>query len=96
MSVIIKPLITEKSTELSEDQNTFTFLVDVKANKIQVKSEIEATYGVSVDSVRTLRVLPKYKTRYTKTGIVSGKTNAYKKAMVKVSEGDTLDLYNNL
>ncbi|QSS97747.1 50S ribosomal protein L23 [Psychroflexus sp. ALD_RP9] len=96
MSVILKPLITEKSSDLSEVQNTFTFLVDVKANKVQIKNEIESTYNVSVDKVRTLRVLPKYKTRYTKTGIVSGKTNEYKKAMVKVAEGDTLDLYNNL
>ncbi|SHE53483.1 LSU ribosomal protein L23P [Psychroflexus salarius] len=96
MSVILKPLITEKSTDQSEVQNTFTFLVDVKANKVQIKNEIESTYNVSVDKVRTLRVLPKYKTRYTKTGIVSGKTNAYKKAMIKVAEGDTLDLYNNL
>ncbi|PJX21873.1 50S ribosomal protein L23 [Psychroflexus sp. S27] len=96
MSVIIKPLITEKSTHLSETANTFVFLVDEKANKVQIKNEVESIYGVSVDQVRTMRVLPKFKTRYTKTGIVSGKTNSYKKAMIKVSEGDTIDIYNNL
>lgn len=96
MRVIIKPLITEKSTHQSEVENTFVFLVNERANKVQIKNEIESTYGVSVDKVRTMRVLPKFKTRYTKTGIVSGKTNSYKKAMIKVSEGETIDIYNNL
>lgn len=96
MSILIKPIITEKATRLSELQNSFTFEVAKSANKIQIKEAVESTYGVSVDKVRTLNVRPDRRTRYTKTGIVTGKTNAVKKAVVKVADGDTIDLYSNL
>ncbi len=96
MSILIKPIITEKATRLSELLNSFTFEVAKSANKIQIKEAVESTYGVSVDKVRTLNVRPDRRTRYTKTGIVTGKTNAIKKAVVKVADGDTIDLYSNL
>ncbi|WP_010521640.1 50S ribosomal protein L23 [Aquimarina agarivorans] len=96
MSILIKPIITEKATAASELRNCFSFVVNKKANKVEIKKAVEAAYGVSVDKVRTINVRPDRNTRYTKTGIVTGKTNAYKKAIVQVAEGDTIDLYSNL
>ncbi|PIF00011.1 MAG: 50S ribosomal protein L23 [Maribacter sp.] len=96
MSVLIKPIITEKMTADSELHNRYGFVVDPKANKIQIKDAVEATYGVSVKKVRTMNYGPKRKTRYTKTGIQHGKTNAIKKAIVDVVEGDIIDFYSNL
>ena len=96
MSILIKPIITEKATAASELRNCFSFVVNKKANKIEIKQAVEAAYGVSVDKVRTINVRPDRNTRYTKTGIVTGKTNAVKKAIVQVAEGDTIDLYSNL
>lgn len=96
MNVIIKPIITEKATSNSELNNCYTFLVNIKANKIQIKKEVESIYGVSVNKVRTLNYGPLRKTKYTKTGIQNGKTNAKKKAVIHLVEGDTIDFYSNL
>ena len=96
MSILIKPIITEKATNDSEMNNRFSFVVNNKANKIEIKKAVESAYGVSVEKVRTMNVRPDRRTRYTKTGIVTGKTNAYKKAIVQLAEGETIDLYANL
>ena len=96
MSVLIKPIITEKATADSELNNRYGFIVDTKANKLQIKDAVEATYGVSVEKVRTMNVRPDRRVRYTKSGIQTGKTNAYKKAIVQVAEGDTIDFYENI
>ena len=96
MSILIKPIITEKATTMSELKNVFTFEVDPKANKIEIKNAVEAAYGVSVEKVRTINVRPDRRTRYTKTGIQHGKTNAVKKAMVQLAEGEMIDLYANM
>ncbi|EDP97972.1 50S ribosomal protein L23 [Kordia algicida OT-1] len=96
MSILIKPVVTEKATADSELNNRYTFLVNVKANKVEIKKTIEATYGVSVEKVRTMNYGPDRKTRYTKTGIQHGKTNATKKAIVDVAEGDIIDFYSNI
>lgn len=96
MSILIKPIITEKATNDSELNNRFAFVVNNKANKIEIKNAVEAAYGVSVEKVRTINVRPDRKTRYTKSGMITGKTNAYKKALVQVAEGETIDLYSNL
>lgn len=96
MSVLIKPIITEKMTADSELYNRYGFVVDQKANKIQIKEAVEKAYGVSVNKVRTMIYGPKRKTRYTKTGVQHGKTNSYKKAIIDVAEGDVIDFYNNL
>ncbi len=96
MSILIKPVITEKATADSEMNNRFTFVVSNKANKIQIKEAIESAYGVSVTKIRTINVRPDRKTRYTKSGMITGKTSAYKKAIVQVAEGETIDLYSNL
>jgi len=96
MSILIKPIITEKATTNGELNNCFTFQVDTKANKIEIKKAVEAAYGVSVEKVRTMNVRPDRSTKYTKTGIQHGKTNAVKKAIVQLAEGDTIDLYSNM
>ncbi|NJB72746.1 large subunit ribosomal protein L23 [Saonia flava] len=96
MSVLIKPIITEKMTADSELYNRYGFMVDPKANKLQIKEAVEAAYGVSVEKVRTMNYGPSRKSRYTKTGVQHGKTNAIKKAIVDVAEGDIIDFYSNL
>lgn len=96
MSVLIKPIITEKMTTDSELHNRYGFVVVPTANKLQIKDAVEATYGVSVEKVRTMNYGPTRKSRYTKTGVQHGKTNAYKKAIVDIADGDTIDFYSNL
>ncbi len=96
MSVLIKPIITEKMTSDSELYNRYGFIVDPGANKLQIKDAVEATYGVSVKKVRTMNYGPSRRTRYTKTGIQHGKTSGFKKAIVDVEEGDIIDFYSNL
>jgi large subunit ribosomal protein L23 len=96
MNIIIKPIITEKVTKEGELSNRFGFVVDRKANKIQIKNAVEAAYGVSVVDVNTMNVRPDRSTKYTKSGLINGKTNAYKKAIVQVQEGETIDFYNNV
>lgn len=96
MSILIKPIITEKATEDSELYNRYSFFVDRAANKIQIKDAVESAYGVNVSKVRTMNIKPTVKTKYTKTGMVTGKTNSLKKAIVQIAEGDTIDLYSNL
>lgn len=96
MNILLKPIITEKATEDSELNNRFAFYVDRRANKLQIKEAVETSYGISVDKVRTMNIKPTVKTKYTKTGMVSGTTNMLKKAIVQVADGDTIDLYSNL
>ncbi|MBF91127.1 MAG: 50S ribosomal protein L23 [Flavobacteriales bacterium] len=96
MSILIKPIITEKMTDASEQFNRFGFVVDRKANKIQIKAAVEEAYGVTVDSVRTMNYTGKTKSRFTKAGIISGRTAHYKKAIVQLAEGDTIDFYSNI
>ena len=96
MSILIKPIITEKATMDSELNNRYSFLVNTKANKVEIKKAVESVYGVSVEKVRTMNVRPERKTKYTRTGIQHGKTNATKKAIVQLAEGETIDLYANM
>ncbi|BDB52648.1 50S ribosomal protein L23 [Flavobacterium ammonificans] len=96
MSIIIRPIVTEKVTKESEVLNRFGFFVNKKANKVEIKKAIEATYGVTVVSVNTINVRPDRTTKYTKSGLISGKTNAEKKAFVQVKEGESIDFYNNI
>ncbi|WP_293874518.1 50S ribosomal protein L23 [Flavobacterium sp.] len=96
MSIIIKPIITEKITKEGEIFNRFGFVVDKKANKVQIKKAVEATYGISVVTVNTMNYRADRTTKFTKSGLISGKTSAYKKAIVQVKEGETIDFYNNI
>lgn len=96
MSVLIKPIITEKVTADSELNNRYGFVVRPDANKLAIKKAVEAMYDVDVLKVRTMNYAGKVKTRYTKAGMISGKTNAYKKAIIEVAEGQTIDFYSNI
>ena len=96
MSIIKKPVITEKMTDQSEKYNRFAFVVDRKANKIEIKKAVEQMYDVAVDSVRTMVCIGKKRIRGTKSGMIVGKTATYKKAIVTISEGDSIDFYSNI
>lgn len=96
MAIIIKPIVTEKMTELGEKLNRYGFQVARTANKVQIKKAVEEMYNVTVVDVNTLIVAPKLKQRYTKSGVISGKASAYKKAIVTVAEGESIDFYSNI
>lgn len=94
--ILIKPLITEKMNAISEKENKFGFIVDKNANKGQIKRAISKQYGVNVVKVNTMNYDGKKKTRNTKTGLVVGRTKAYKKAIVKLAEGEMIDFYEHI
>ena len=96
MAYIIKPLVTEKMSSITEKQNKFGFIVSPAANKLEIKAEVEALYGVNVVAVNTMRYAGKNKSRYTKAGLLKGRTNAFKKAVVTLKEGETIDFYSNI
>lgn len=96
MSILIRPLITEKMTAQSEKEGRFGFVVDRKSNKVEIKSAVEKEYGVTVTGVRTMIVRGKDKTRYTKTNILRGGTSTWKKAIVTLKQGDSIDLYSSI
>jgi len=91
--ILIQPLVTEKMSLLSEKLQKYGFLVDKGANKIQIKNAVEGMYGVTVLAVNTIVVPAKQKTRYTRKGIMEGRTNSYKKAIVTVGAEDTIDFF---
>ncbi len=96
MSILIKPIITEKATNDSELFNRYSFVVDKGANKIEIKKAVETAYGVSISSVKTLNYPVQKNTKFTKKGLVTGKKGAYKKAIIQLAEGESIDFYNNL
>ena len=96
MAYIIKPLVTEKMTGITEKQNKFGFIVRPDANKIEIKKEVEALYNVNVVAVNTCKYAGKSKSRYTRAGLIRGRKNAYKKAIVTLKEGETIDFYSNI
>ena len=96
MGVILKPVITEKMTDKGEKLNQYGFIVDNSANKLQIKDEVEDLYGVQVLSVNTMNYSGKRKSRFTKSGVISGKTKAFKKAVVTVAEGEIIDFFSNI
>ena len=96
MDITITPIVTEKATKLTEKLNRYTFRVSPQANKAEIKSLVEKLYGVKVVSVNTAVVRGKNKSRWTKSGLLRGKSNSYKKAFITVGEGQTIDLYSNI
>ena len=96
MNIMIKPIVTEKANALSEKLNRYSFCVSPDANKYQIKSLIEDLYGVKVVSVNTMNYEGKNKQRYTKAGLIRGKKPAFKKAVVTLAEGETIDFYSNI
>ena len=96
MNILIKPIVTEKMTSQGDKFNRYGFIVDKSANKLQIKKAVEELYSVTVDSVNTMRYGGKVKSRNTKSGILTGKTSATKKAIVTLAEGDKIDFYSNI
>ena len=114
MAFIIKPLVTEKMTKITDKssvdrsvkvkgekreikaQAKYGFIVRPEANKLEIKNEVESLYNVTVEDVITMRYAGKRSARYTKAGLVKGQKNAYKKAIVTLKEGDTIDFYSNI
>ena len=96
MSIIKRPIITEKMTAQSEKYNRYAFVVDRKVNKIEIKKAVTEMYDVVVDSVRTMVCIGKKRVRGTKSGMIVGKTSTYKKAIVTLAEGESIDFYSNI
>ncbi len=96
MSIILKPMVTEKMTHLNEKLNRVGFIVDKKANKVEIKKAIEDFYNVKVLDVNTISYAGKVKSRYTKAGFIKGRTNAFKKAIVTLAKGENIDFYSNI
>lgn len=96
MGVLVKPLITEKMSLLGERAGQYGFVCDVKATKSEIKAEIESLYSVEVDKIRTLVVAGKRKMRFTKSGVSNGRTSNYKKAIVSLKDGQTIDFYESI
>ena len=96
MEILVKPIVTEKMTSQGEKFNRYGFLVARKANKLEIKKAVEDLYGVKVVSVNTINYGGKSKTRYTKSGIMAGRTSATKKAVITLAKGETIDFYSNI
>jgi large subunit ribosomal protein L23 len=96
MNILLKPIVTEKMTSQGDKFNRYGFIVARNANKIEIKKAVEDLYGVTVESVNTMRYGGKVKTRYTKSGVMTGKSAATKKAVITLAEGNTIDFYSNI
>lgn len=94
--VLIKPVVTEKVNRQTERNNRYCFIVDKKANKLEIKKAVEDFYGVTVAEVNTAVVPGKKKFRYTKAGFIAGRKPSFKKAIVTLAKGETIDLYANI
>lgn len=96
MSIILKPVITEKMTQMGEKLNRYGFLVDKRANKLQIRKAIKDIYGVEVADINTMVLPGKAKTKYTKTGFINGRSQSYKKAIITLAQGEKIDFYSNI
>lgn len=94
--VLIKPILSEKANKQAEKMNRYAFIVDKKANKLEIKKAVEGFYGVTVNEVNTIVVPSKAKAKYTKAGFIVGRKPSKKKAIVTVAEGETIDLYSSI
>ena len=96
MNILKRPIVTEKMTAEGERFNRYGFIVDKKANKIEIKNAVEEMYGVTVEKVRTMIYNGKSRSRNTKGGAIKGRTQSFKKAVVALHEGETIDFYSNV
>ena len=96
MSVLKKPLITEKMTAATDKLKQYGFIVDKKAGKPEIKAAIEEMYGVKVDRINTLIYAGKSKSKYTKNGFAKGRNDAFKKAVVTLKDGQSIDFFENI
>lgn len=95
-NIIVKPLVTEKMTEVQDKLNQYGFVVNPRANKIQIREAIQDMYGVVVTEVRTMNYMGKKSVRMTTGGMVRGQKAAFKKAIVSLAEGDSIDFYEGI
>ena len=96
MNILIKPIITEKATKDSELFNRYAFVVNKKANKLEIKNAVARAYGVEIESVKTMNYPVQRNTKFTKSGMVHAMKGAYKKAIVQLAEGENIDFYSNI
>lgn len=96
MGIIIKPIITEKMSAQGEKLGHYGFIVDKRANKLQIRKAVKDLYGVEVEEVNTMNYAGKFKSRFTKSGVLSGRANAFKKAIVTLAKGESIDFYSNI
>ena len=96
MAILIRPLITEKMTAQSEKEGRYGFVVDRKSNKVEIRAAVEKEFNVKVTGIRTMIVRGKQRTRYTKSNILKGATSTWKKAIVTLEKGESIDFYSNL
>lgn len=96
MNIIIRPLITEKMTQIGEKHNRYGFVVQRKATKPEILRQIEKMYNVEIESINTAVYGGKKRARNTKSGVIYGKTNSFKKAIVTLKEGHKIDFYSNI
>lgn len=96
MEILKKPIITEKMTAIGQKANRYGFIVEKNANKLQIREAVEELYGVTVVSVNTMRYGGKVRSRFTKSGVIKGKTASFKKAVVTLAEGEVIDFYSNI
>ncbi len=96
LEILYRPIVTEKFTKLGEAMNQYAFIVDRKANKLEIKKAVEEMYDVEIIDVNTMRYSGKNRSRFTKTGLIKGKTEAFKKAIVTLKEGEKIDFYSNI
>ena len=96
MNIIIKPILTEKMSARGEKLNSYGFIVDPRANKLQIKTAVEEMYQVTVERVNTINYSGKVKARMTKAGYIVGRTNRYKKTIVTLKNDDKIDFYSNI
>jgi large subunit ribosomal protein L23 len=94
--ILIRPLVTEKMSAITDKQGKYGFIVNRDANKIEIKQAVEKSYGVTVVKVNTINVDGKRKFRYTAKGIIEGRSQSYKKAIIKLQAGETIDFYANV
>ena len=95
-TILIKPIITEKAESLSESLNQYSFVVNKKANKIEIRNAVEEMYSVTVERVNTIIMPAKTKNRNTRSGIIKGQTSAYKKAIVTLADGEEIDFFGDI
>ena len=96
MEILQKPILTEKMTILGEKLNRYGFIVDRRANKIEIKKAVEAMYNVIVTDVNTINNKGKAKSRFTKAGLLEGRSGRAKKAIITLKGGDKIDFYSNI
>ncbi len=95
-NILIRPIVTEKMNDIQEQTGQYGFVVDVRANKIEIGKAIKEKFDVDVVSVNTIKYKGKTKTQFTRKGRFTGNTSRYKKAFITLKEGQTIDIFGEV